>query len=320
VLDQALLRPGRFDRQVVLDPPDRKGREAILQIHTRPIPLASDVDLTAIAQITPGMTGADLANLANEAALTAARRGEPDVNRADFDTALDRITLGSEGAALMDGEERRTVAYHEGGHTLVALLLPNVDPVHRVTITPRGRSLGVTQFRPIDERRNYRRDYLMDRLAVGMGGRAAEEVACGEITSGAQNDIQQVTRMARAMVTQLGMSELGPTYFGGGGDDALGGQPYNPWAPKEYSEETARRIDEVVEKLVDEAHQRAVNALREHRAALDAIAAALVHEESLNREQLAVIVNDHLPVGELPVSVPSPEIAADAPEPVGMAD
>jgi len=321
VLDQALLRPGRFDRQVVLDPPDRKGREAILKIHTRQIPLASDIDLTAIAQITPGMTGADLANLANEAALTAARRGEADVNRADFDTALDRITLGSEGAALMDGEERRTVAFHEGGHTLVAMLLPNVDPVHRVTITPRGRSLGVTQFRPIDERRNYRRDYLMDRMAVGMGGRAAEEVACGEITSGAQNDIQQVTRMARAMVTQLGMSdELGPTYFGGGGDDALGGQPYNPWAPKEYSEETARRIDEVVEKLVEEAHQRAVSALSEHRAALDAIAAALVHEESLNRDQLAAIVNDHLPAGEPPVSVPPPEIAMDAPQPVGMAD
>jgi len=162
---------------------------------------------------------------------------------------------------------------------------------------------------------------LTDRMAVGMGGRAAEEVACGEITSGAQNDIQQVTRMARAMVTQLGMSdELGPTYFGGGDDDALGGQPYNPWAPKEYSEETARRIDEVVEKLVDEAHQRAVSALREHHAALDAIAAALVHEESLNREQLAAIVNDHLPAGELPVSVPPDEITADAPEPVGMAD
>src|ERR671933_1972980 len=184
VLDPALLRPGRFDRQITVEAPDRRGREAILRIHTRGLPLARDVDLGALAQATPGMSGADLANLVNEAALGAARRGAAQVTQADFEHALDRITLGVPGSPLMNEEERRTVAYHESGHALVALLLPHVDPVHRVTITPRGRSLGVTQFRPIDDRRNYRREYLLERLAVGLGGRAAEEIACEEITSG----------------------------------------------------------------------------------------------------------------------------------------
>src|SRR5581483_10775782 len=191
--------------------------------------------------------GADLANLCNEAALDAARGNATQVTQQNFTDALDRITLGIEGAPLMNAEERQTVAYHEGGHALVALMLPNVDPVHRVTITPRGRSLGVTQFRPLDDRRNYRRDYLLERMAMSLGGRAAEEIACEEITSGAQNDLQQATRMARAMVTQLGMAdELGPAYYGGGSDDALNGHDYNPWEPKEYSEETAKRIDEAV--------------------------------------------------------------------------
>ena len=215
ILDPALLRPGRFDRQVTVDPPDRQGREAILKIHTRMIPLAPDVRLDQVAQATPGMSGADLANLANEAALIAARvPARTAVTAADFDAALDRITLGAPGAALMNEDERRTTAYHEGGHALVAYYLPNMDPIRRVTITPRGRSLGVTEFLPIDERRNYRRDYLLDRMAVGLGGRTAEEIACEDITSGAQNDLQVVTRLAHAMVTQLGMAdELGPTYL-----------------------------------------------------------------------------------------------------------
>lgn len=293
VLDPALLRPGRFDRQVTLDPPDRRGREAILKIHTRHIPLSPHVDLAAIAQATPGMTGADLANLSNEAALNAARKGESAVEQADLDAALDRITLGSEGSPLMDEQERRTVAYHEGGHSLVALLLPNVDPIHRVTITPRGRSLGVTQFRPLDDRRNYRRDYLISRLAVGMGGRAAEEVACGEITSGGQNDFQQVTRMARAMVMRLGMSdELGPAYFGGD-DDAVNGLTYTPWEPKDYSDETADRIDRAVLRLVSEAHERARDVLTQNRAVLDEIAAGLMRDETLDAEELQTIVNRH---------------------------
>jgi cell division protease FtsH len=261
------------------------------------------VSLSALAQATPGMSGADLANLANEAALAAARKGQAQVTPGDFEEALDRLTLGAPGSALLNQDERRSVAYHEGGHALVAFLLPHVDPVHRVTITPRGRSLGVTQFRPLDDRRIYRRDYLLERLAVGLGGRAAEEVACEEITSGAQDDLQQVTRLARAMVTQLGMAdELGPTYFGGAGDDALSGGLSSSWELKEYSEETARRIDAAVHRLTDEAHQRARTVLRGHRAALDAIAAALLREESLDREQLtALITAHHVPVHEPPV-------------------
>jgi cell division protease FtsH len=298
VLDPALLRPGRFDRQVVVDLPDRAGREAILRIHTRHIPLDPSVNLSAIAAATPGMSGADLANLANEAALAAGRRGGATVTQADFDQALDRITLGAPGAALMDEEERRTVAYHEGGHALVALFLPGVDPVHRVTITPRGRSLGVTQFRPVDDRRNYRRDYLLDRMAVGLGGRSAEEVACEEITSGAQSDLQEVTRVARTMVTQLGMAEeLGPEYFGGS-DGAVGGRGYVPWEPKEYSDETAQRIDEAVHRLIEEAHQGARDIISAHRASLDAVAATLMREESLDGERLREIVNATLPSGQ----------------------
>jgi len=319
VLDHALLRPGRFDRQVTVDPPDRKGREAILKIHTRNIPLAPGIDLSAIAQATPGMSGADLANLANEGALTAARKGEAAVTPHDFEEALDRITLGSPGAALMNEDERRTVAYHEGGHTLVAFMLPNVDPVHRVTITPRGRSLGVTQFRPIDDRRNYRRDYLLDRMAVGLGGRAAEEVSCDDITSGAQNDLQQVTGMARAMVTQLGMAdELGPEYFGGAGDDALNGRMSNPFETKDYSEETARKIDAAMHRLIEEAHKRALTALRENRATLDAIATALMQEESLDRSQITAIINAHRPAGAPPIPVPTGPATPlpDEPEPV----
>jgi cell division protease FtsH len=309
VLDPALLRPGRFDRQVTLDPPDRSGREAILRIHTRAIPLAKEVDLASVAQTTPGMTGADLANLANEAALEAARLGASEVTQAHFFHALDRITLGIEGSPLMHQEERQAVAYHEGGHALVALVLPNVDPVHRVTITPRGRSLGVTQFRPIDDRRNYRRDYLISRMAVGMGGRAAEEVACGEITSGAQNDLQQVTNVARTMVTQLGMAdELVPAYFGGSGADGLNGGAYNPWEQKEYSDETAERIDAAVMRLVNEAHQTALRVLTENRAALDAVAEALMHEESLDSEELSAVVNAHRAPGQ-----PQLEVASASP-------
>ncbi len=319
VLDHALLRPGRFDRQVQVDPPDRKGREAILKIHTRNIPMSAAIDLEAIAQATPGMSGADLSNLANEAALTAARKGQAQVNPRDFEEALDRITLGAPGTALMNEDERRLVAYHEGGHTLVAFMLPNVDPVHRVTITPRGRSLGVTQFRPIDDRRNYRRDYLLDRMAVGLGGRAAEEVACDDITSGAQNDLQQITGMARAMVTQLGMSEeLGPEYFGGSGDDALNGRGYNPFEPKEYSDETAKRIDDAVARLIEEAHHRAIKTLTDNRPMLDAIADALMRDESLDRNQLTAIVNAHRPDGMAPIPVPigAPTLYPDSPEPV----
>jgi cell division protease FtsH len=291
VLDPALLRPGRFDRQVMVDLPDWRGREAILRIHTRAMPLAPDVDLAALAQATPGMSGADLANLANEAAMVAARTNAAQVTTGAFAEALDRITLGAPGAALLNADERYTVSYHEAGHALVALLLPQADPVLRITITPRGRSLGVTQFRPLDERRTYRRDYLRARLAVGLGGRAAEEIACEEITSGAQNDLQEVTRLARTMVTQLGMVEaVGPAYLGESGDDALEGDPFTPWAPRAYSDETARHIDAATKHLITEAYETARTLLSENRGTLDAIAAALRREESLDREQLAAII------------------------------
>jgi cell division protease FtsH len=307
VLDPALLRPGRFDRQVVIDPPDRKGREAILRIHTQQIPLDPKVDLGTLAQGTPGMSGADLANLANEAALTAARNHRTEVTQADFEQALDRITLGSVGAPLMNEEERRTVAYHEAGHAIVAFLLPNVDPVQRITITPRGRSLGVTQFLPVDERRNYRRDYLLNRMAVGLGGRSAEEVVFEDITSGAQNDIQMVTGIARTMVTELGMvDEFGPTYLGAGGDGLNGGS-YNPFDPKEHSDETAAQIDAAVNRLVQEAHARALAILRDNRPPLDAVAAALIHDESLDRVQFTDIVNQHRSPGRPELPVPTGE-------------
>lgn len=190
----------------------------------------------------------------------------------------------------MNEDERRTTAYHEAGHALVAYLLPNMDAIRRVTITPRGRSLGVTQFLPIDDRRSYRRDYLLNRMAVGLGGRTAEEIACKDITSGAQNDLQGVTRLAHAMVTQLGMAdELGPAVFGSG-DGGLGGNPYAAWEPKEYSDATAQRIDLAVRRFIDEAHQRARSLLSEHRAALAALAAALIREESLNLEQIVALL------------------------------
>ena len=294
-LDPALLRPGRFDREVVVDPPDRKGREAILKIHSRNIPLSPNVNLATIAQQTPGMSGADLSNLCNEAALSAARRNRSEVTEEDFHYALDRVTLGLEGAPLMHEEERRTVAYHEAGHALVAYLLPNVDPVNRITITPRGRSLGVTHFLPVDERRNYQREYLVDRMVVGMGGRSAEEVVFSDITSGAQNDLQMITNIARTMVTQLGMApEIGPIYLGGANDDGLSGRAYNPFEPKEYSDETSARIDEAVNRFVTTAHERALELIKAHVDALDAVAQTLLKDESLDRTEFIRIMETYI--------------------------
>ncbi|CAG0965878.1 hypothetical protein ANRL2_01252, partial [Anaerolineae bacterium] len=215
VLDPALLRPGRFDRQVTVALPDRTGREDILRIHVRGKPLADDVDLHALSRSTIGFSGADLANLANEAALTAARRNTKRITQNDFLEAFDRIVLGTQAPPLSNEEERRVVAYHEAGHALVAALTPNADPVLKVTIVPRGQALGVTAILPEDDRRNYSKPYLMAQMHMMLGGRAAEEVAIGEITTGASNDLQRVTSMARRMVSQFGMSEvLGPVNFG----------------------------------------------------------------------------------------------------------
>jgi cell division protease FtsH len=292
VLDPALLRPGRFDRQITIDLPERRGREAILRIHTRTVPLAPDVNLADLARVTPGFSGADLENLVNEAALAAARRGSTQVSRQDFENALDKLLLGGKREALMDERERRIVAYHEGGHALVAAVLPDVDPLYKVTIVPRGRSLGVTQFRPDDDRRNVPRTYLIERLAVALGGRSAEELALGDITTGAENDLKEASQLARRMVSEWGMGEqTGPVVF-----DLSDGNPYLSQQPLEdhqrvYSEVTAERLDAEVERLVTQAHQQARSVLTAHRDALDRLAQALLQEEVLEREQVLAIVN-----------------------------
>ena len=292
VLDPALLRPGRFDRQITIDLPERRGREAILRIHTRTVPLAPDVNLEDLARATTGFSGADLENLVNEAALAAARRGSAQVSRQDFENALDKLLLGGKREALRDERERRIVAYHEGGHALVAALLPDVDPLYKVTIVPRGRSLGVTQFRPEDDRRNVPRTYLRERMAVALGGRSAEELALGDITTGAENDLKEASQLARRMVSEWGMGEqTGPVIY-----DLSDGSPYlSQQAPegheRVYSEVTAERLDAEVERLVTQAHQQARSVLTEHRDALDRLAQALLQEEVLERDQVLAIVH-----------------------------
>jgi cell division protease FtsH len=289
-LDQALLRPGRFDRRVVVDRPDWKGRAAILAIHTRTVPLAGDVDLTTLARATTGMVGADLANLVNEAALLAARRNQEKVTMANFEDALDKIQLGAERPLVLSEDDLRVVAYHEGGHALVGLLTPHSDPVTKVTIVPRGQALGVTQYTPIDDRYNYSREYLFARIMNALGGRGAEDVALGSITTGAENDFQQVTAIAKQMVTRWGMSDkIGlvsfsdrPSPFGTGG--TIDGS-------HDYSEETAKLIDEEVHRIVQDAYGRVTTLLRTYRASLDRIAQELRRNESLNAKQLQAILD-----------------------------
>jgi cell division protease FtsH len=291
VLDPALLRPGRFDRQVVVDRPERRGREAILRIHTHHVPLAADVNLEDLARGTPGFSGADLANLVNEAALLAARQGKTQVERRDFQEALDKLLLGGKREALMDERERRVVAYHEGGHALVAAALPDVDPLYKVTIIPRGRALGVTQFLPANERRNYPRTYLLQRLAVALGGRTGEEIALGEITSGAENDLKEATRLARRMVTEWGMGKkTGPIAYDLDGQNSFIGQQPGEGVSRAYSEATVRRVDMEVEHLLEQAHQQARTTLTKHRTALEQLAQALLQEEVVERDQALAIL------------------------------
>jgi cell division protease FtsH len=250
------------------------------------------VNVVDLAQVTTGFSGADLENLVNEAALSAARRGGTQVSRQDYENALDKLQLGGKKEALMDERERRTVAYHEGGHALVAAVLPDVDPLYKVTIVPRGRSLGVTQFRPEDDRRNLPRTYLIERLAVALGGRSAEELALGEITTGAENDLKAASQLARRMVTEWGMGEhTGSVVY-----DLSDGTPYLSQQqpedhPRLYSEATALRLDAEVERLMTHAHEQACSVLTEHREALDRLAQALLQEEVLERDQVLAIVN-----------------------------
>src|SRR5437868_8790895 len=288
-LDKALLRPGRFDRRVVVERPDWNGRLAILKIHSRGVPLAKDVDLITIARATPGMVGADLANLVNEAALLAARRNLVAVTQHCFDDALDKILIGAERPLILSEADLNVVAFHEGGHALTGLLQEDVDPVTKVTIVPRGQALGVTQYTPLDDRYNYSKEYLEAQLATALGGRAAEQVAIGHITTGAENDLQRVTAIARQMVARWGMSErLGAVSFSDRDDPFAGTALANN--SREYSEKTATLIDEEVDRIVKWAYNRAVSLLSEHRTTLDRIAKALRLYETIDARQLRAIM------------------------------
>jgi cell division protease FtsH len=299
VLDRALLRPGRFDRRVVVNLPDRAGREAILKVHTRKVPLARDVSLAELASATPGFSGADLKNLANEAALLAARREQNQVRQRDFSDALEKIVLGPERPLLLGAEDRERIAYHESGHAILALVVAGADPVHRVSIVPRGQALGVTYQRPQTDRYNYPEAYLRARIVGMLGGRAAEELVYGTRTTGAENDIEQATSLARNMVTRWGMSEalgmvqLAPRqnpYLSGVG--AYAGE-------KPFSDETARLIDTEVQKIIDQCHEEAKRLLAVHRKALDALVKALLERETLAEEEI-------LQVTGLPPAPPLP--------------
>jgi cell division protease FtsH len=280
VLDQALLRPGRFDRRVAVQPPDRAGREAILKVHARGVPLAPDVDLGRIAATTPGMVGADLANLVNEAALTAARRNHQSVTQADFTDALERIVLGTERQVMMSESDRRLTAYHEGGHAVVGMLTPGADPVRKVSIIPRDRSLGVTFAAPDSDRFNYSEPELRAKIKVALGGRAAEEVVFGVASTGAESDIQQLTNLARQMVGRFGMSEaVGPIAV----LPRDGEGPLFPGA-SDVSPETQKLVDTEVRRIVDDAHREVHALLERNRDKLDGIAAALLDHETLDED------------------------------------
>jgi len=291
VLDPALLRPGRFDRQIVVDAPDVKGREGILRVHLRKVPLADDVKVETLAKGTPGMSGADLANLVNEAALLAARRGREKVTMQDLDDAKDKIMLGAERKSLVLSEaERRLTAYHEAGHAVVALRVPGLDPLHKITIVPRGRALGVTASLPEEDRHSYSRDYLLAQLVMLYGGRAAEEMIFGpdKITTGAGNDIERATTMARRMVTQFGMSEkVGPMAVGDAEQEVFIGRELVQ--RREISEDTARLVDDEVKRFLDEAYRRAAATLSENRDLLERIADALLERETLDRDEIAAL-------------------------------
>jgi cell division protease FtsH len=282
VLDQALLRPGRFDRRVAVQPPDRTGREAILRVHTRALPLGPDVDLGRIAATTPGMVGADLANLANEAALLAARRNHEVVEESDFTDALERIVLGAERQVLMSPDDRRRTAYHEGGHAIVGMLTEGADPVRKVSIIPRGLALGVTFAAPESDRFNYREPEVEAKIKVALGGRAAEEVVFGETSTGAESDIQQLTELARQMVGRWGMSSaIGPIAV----IPRDGAGPLLPGVA-ETSPATQALVDDEVRRIVDEAHKEVVALLQEHRSKLDSLATALLEHETLDEEDV----------------------------------
>jgi cell division protease FtsH len=326
VLDPALLRPGRFDRRVVVDRPDINGRLGILKVHTRNIPLDENVQLNVIARGTPGFAGADLSNLVNEAALIAARRGKKKVEMEDFEFAKDKVLMGVERKTLMlTDEEKRVTAYHEAGHALVACFTPGADPLHKVTIIPRGRALGLTMQLPTEDKYTYKKHYVEAQIAILMGGRVAEELTQEDITTGAGNDIERATEMARRMVCEWGMSELGPLSFGSKEEPLFLGRDFNQRA--DYSDDTAIRIDREVAKIVQQGYENATGVLTQHRAVLDRLAVELLEHESLDGEVVYELIRDmtgqdHAPTRPAPpgeglyIGQEGPETVATAPVPV----
>ncbi len=294
VLDPALLRPGRFDRQVVVPVPDVKGREEILKVHSKQIPLADDVNLTDLSRGTPGLTGADLENLVNEAALLAARLGKEKVEMADLEQAKDKVLMGVERKSMIISlEERRMTAFHEAGHTLVAKMIPGTDPIHKVTIIPRGRALGLTQQLPIDEKHTYPKDYLLNNITIMMGGRVAEELVLNHQTTGAGNDIERATEIARKMVCEWGMSEkLGPLTFGKKEEQIFLGREFAQH--RDYSEETARLIDNEVRAIVTQSYEKAKDILQKNMATLHQLANSLLEKEVLDSRQIDSIIKGEM--------------------------
>ena len=289
VLDPALLRPGRFDRRVVVGRPDVRGREGILKVHTRKIPLDEGVDISVIARGTPGFTGADLANIVNEAALNAARFNKKVVTMSDFEIAKDKVMMGAERKSMViSDEEKKITAYHEAGHTLVGLKVPNIDPVHKVTIIPRGMALGVTMYLPEKDRLSASKEYLLGQIAMAMGGRIAEDIFIGSITTGASNDIEKATEVARAMVCEYGMSELGPITFGKKEEQIFLGREISQH--RDYSEDTAIKIDQEVRKIVADQYSRAEKILTDNREAMVRLAEALLEYETLDAVQIRRVV------------------------------
>jgi cell division protease FtsH len=319
VLDPALLRPGRFDRRVVVSRPDVRGREGILKVHTRKIPLGEDVDISVIARGTPGFTGADLANLVNEAALNAARYNKKLVAMGDFELAKDKVLMGAERKSMViSNEEKRVTAYHEAGHTLVGLKVPNADPVHKVTIIPRGMALGVTQQLPEGDRHNYSQEYLLGQIAILMGGRIAEDIFLGSITTGASNDIERATELARAMVCEYGMSDMGPLTFGKKEEQIFLGREIAQH--RDFSEDTAIKIDQQVKKIVTAQFERAKAIIEENRDTMIRLAECLLERESLDGVEIRRIVAG-LPLDENPPvsdggDSDRPQLKEPAPKPV----
>ncbi|MBN1193686.1 MAG: AAA family ATPase, partial [Coriobacteriia bacterium] len=292
VLDSALLRPGRFDRQILVDRPDLKGRHEILKIHSRGKPLGSTIDLEVLARRTPGFTGADLANLVNEAALLSARHGKKAIEMVELEESIERVIAGPEKKSrIISDKEKRIIAYHESGHALVGHVLPNTDPIHKISIISRGRALGYTLALPVEDKFLSARGEMLDEIAMILGGRVAEAITMGDITTGATNDIERATKLARQMVTQYGMSEkLGPMTLGDGQHEVFLGRDFS--ATPNYSQEIAFEIDKEIRRLIDDAYEVAYKILTERRKQLDLMADVLVERETVDKDELEALLED----------------------------